>query len=85
MNEIRTSDEKTPMKFQGWKRTVGQKIRQLSPEQAQQKLDAISAEGITMYHATIRELTGGFNSQSINFYVIRKLADKVKSAKGRLS
>lgn len=63
---------------QSWKRILGQKIRYLTPVQCQEKLAAITAEGITMFHPTIRELTGGLNSQSINFFVIRKLAEKAK-------
>lgn len=64
-----------------WKRTVGQNIRHLSPAQAKEKLAAITAEGITIFHPTIRALTGGFNSQSINFYVVRKLHEKVTGIK----
>jgi hypothetical protein len=67
--------------MKNWKRTVGSKISRMTPAQAQGKLDAINAErmaagGATIFHPTIKELTGGFNSQSINFYVIRKLAEK---------
>jgi hypothetical protein len=58
----------------------------MTPTKASELLAAIYAEtkaacptgGATIFHPTIRELTGGFNSQSINFYVIRKLADKAK-------
>lgn len=57
-----------------WKRIVGQRIRHLTPEQARAALDAIQRDGITIQHATVRTLTNGINSQSINAYVIRKLA-----------
>lgn len=57
-----------------WRRIVGQRVRRLTPEQARAALNAISAEGITIHHPTIRALTGGLNSQSINGYVQRKLA-----------
>jgi hypothetical protein len=69
-----------------WRATLGQKIRHLSPVDCRAKLEAIRAEqpkqGATIFSATTRELTGGFNSQSINWYVIRKLAAKAKSAPG---
>lgn len=75
--------------IQSWKRTVGQKIRRLTPEGARAAIAEIEAErkaacplgGATIFHPTIRALTGGFNSQSINFYVIRKLADKARGTK----
>jgi hypothetical protein len=64
--------------MQAWKRVAGQRIRRLTPAEAQAAIARISAEGATMFHQDIRNLTGGFNSQSINFYVIRKLAEKAK-------
>jgi hypothetical protein len=68
-----------------WKKVVARKVSKMTPAQAQAKLDAISAEtrklGATIFHDTIKELTGGYNSQSINFYVIRKLHDQVRFAK----
>jgi len=57
-----------------WKRIVGQRVARLSPEEARATLDAIRAEGITIFHPAIRSLTNGLNSQSINGYVTRKLA-----------
>ena len=62
--------------MQDWKRVVGQRIRRLTPEQAVEKLAAISARGITIDQPTVRELTGGYASQSINGYVQRKLAGR---------
>ena len=35
--------------------------------------------GATIVSETVRSLTGGFNSQSINFYVIRKLHEKTRA------
>ena len=57
-----------------WRRVAGQRIRHLTPEQAKAILAAISKRGPTIFHPEIRELTGGYGSQSINTHVIRKLA-----------
>jgi hypothetical protein len=65
-------------KLQSWKRVVGQRVRRMTPADAAAAIARISAEGATMFHQDIRDLTGGFNSQNINFYVIRKLADRAK-------
>lgn len=64
-----------------WKRSVGQGIRYLTPEEARAKLHAIQARNVEQGKATIeqpiiRALTGGYACQSINAYVIRKLAEK---------
>lgn len=56
------------------RRTTAQRIRRLTPEQAAAALAEIRADGVTIFHPAIRALTGGFNSQSINTYVVRKLA-----------
>lgn len=66
-----------------WRRTLGQKVRHLTPEQCKEMLARINHEsrnGATIFHATIRDLTGGLNSQTINFAVVRKLAEKAKEA-----
>jgi hypothetical protein len=67
-----------------WKRKVGAALRRMKPADAKAKLEAIQAEteaqgGATILHATIRQLTGGLNSQSINFYVVRKLHEKAQN------
>jgi len=62
-----------------WKQTASAKIRKLDQQAALDMLAKIRAENggqSTIFSATIRELTGGFNSQSINFTVIRKLGVK---------
>jgi hypothetical protein len=62
-----------------WKQTAGRKIGRLDQQSALDTLAKIRAESRgqpTIFSATIRELTGGFNSQSINFTVIRKLGVK---------
>lgn len=68
--------------MQEWKRKAAAKIRAMSAADAQAAIDAYNAEsavaGATIMHATIRDLTGGFNSQSINFAVVRMLADRVR-------
>lgn len=59
-----------------WKRTVGQKLRWMTAEQARTHLTRIRAHGITIDQPAVRELTGGYASQNINFYVCRKLGEK---------
>ena len=58
---------------QRWKRRAAAKVARLSPEQAREMLARIAAEGYTILHPDIRELTGGYNSQSINGHVTRLL------------
>lgn len=74
------------MSLPNWKRVVGQRIRGLDKERAKQVLDRIQARrnevGATIDHPAIRELTGGYASQSINAYVIRKLAVKAGIIRG---
>lgn len=62
--------------MQKWKRVAGQNIRRLSQDEAAAALARIRAAGITIHQPAIRELTGGFASQTINGYVVRKLAVK---------
>jgi hypothetical protein len=62
-----------------WKRRVGQVVRRLSPRQARAIIDSVNVRsaglaGTTIDLPEIKALTGGFNSQSINYYVMRKLA-----------
>jgi len=63
-----------------WKARVGQLVGRMTAERAKEILANIRAEdgprGATIFHPDIRELTGGYNSQSINGYVIRKLGVK---------
>lgn len=59
-----------------WKQTVGQRIRWMTPLQCADALARIRQRGFTIDQPTVRFLTGGFSSQSINHYVARKLADK---------
>jgi hypothetical protein len=73
------------MKLQQWKATLRRNVRRLSPADATLALAAIREEeresGPTIFHSTIRALTGGFNSQTINFVVIRALAVRSKAAR----
>lgn len=57
-----------------WRRVMAQRIRRLSPEQAREYLRRIRERGITIDQPAIRELTGGYASQSINAVVSRRLA-----------
>jgi hypothetical protein len=58
------------------KRSTAARISHLSKEQAQEALRRIRERGPSMEQEAIRELTGGYNSQSLNEWVIRKLAYK---------
>ena len=60
--------------MRAWRKVAAARIRRLTPERAKEILAAISARGPTINHPEIRELTGGFCSQSIGWIVIRKLA-----------
>jgi len=59
-----------------WKKTAAANIRKLSASEALDTLKRINSEGATIFHPEIRALTGGFNSQTINFLVIRMLGKK---------
>lgn len=59
-----------------WKATVGQRVRRLTPDQAEQYLARIREAGVTIHQPAVRELTGGYSSQAISFYVQRKLAER---------
>jgi len=62
------------------RRRVGAVIGRMSKDEALATIARINAEhagpGATIFSETIREITGGFNSQSINGYVVRKLGVK---------
>jgi hypothetical protein len=64
-----------------WKKTANKNIRKLSVPEALDILkriaDARRITGPTMYSPEIRDLTGGFNSQAINYTVLRLLGKKV--------
>ena len=66
-----------------WKKTAAKNIRKLTPGEALAALARMNAEGSTIFHKDVRDLTGGYNSQSINFHVIRKLAIKAGIIKAK--
>ena len=59
-----------------WKKTAEKNIRKLTASGALDTLKRINTEGATIFHADIKALTGGFNSQAINFTVVRLLGKK---------
>lgn len=63
------------------RRRFAAKIARMSPEEACAALGRIRAEGATIFHADIRALTGGYNSQSLNAQVIRRLAERAGIAR----
>jgi CTP:molybdopterin cytidylyltransferase MocA len=60
------------------KRRVIGKVSRMTPQQARDILAEIAADGPTIEHAAIRQLTGGFASQSINFIVCRYLGARAR-------
>lgn len=62
--------------MKNWRRVMAAKIARLTPEEARARLEMIRADGITIFHPAIRKLTGGFNSQTINSIVARRLAGR---------
>lgn len=57
-----------------WRRTMGARVSKLSKAQALDYLRRIRERGTTIDQPAIRELTGGYASQSINGAVQRRLA-----------
>jgi hypothetical protein len=58
------------------RRRVAQKVRYMNVNDARAMLDRILAEGTTIYHPDIYELTGGYQGEWINTMVTRKLAEQ---------
>jgi hypothetical protein len=66
-----------PMGLTTIKRRVSAKLARMTPAQARELVDKIrinDGHGSSMHNATIRDLTGGFCSQSLNYWVQRKVA-----------
>ena len=59
-----------------WKKMATKNVKKLNASEALDTLKRINTEGSTIFHADIKALSGGFNSQAINFLVIRMLAKK---------
>ena len=69
--------------LQLWKRTVLANVRRMTKAQAVAWLaryhaESIANKGATIFHQSVRELTGGYNSQSINFWTVRTVFAKTK-------
>jgi hypothetical protein len=61
------------------RRRVGGKVGRMDIEQCQAWLERYSAEGVTAIgHETVRELTGGYCTQSISGDVKRKVWDRLR-------
>ena len=56
-----------------WRRTLGQKLRKVTPGRAREILAEHAARGPSIGDPQIRELTGGLSSQAIDGYVLRRL------------
>ena len=68
-----------------WKTTTASNINALSAQDAKDWLTTYSdlqrKNGSTIHSELVRNLTGGFNSQSMNFSVIRAVATRSKGGK----
>ena len=64
-----------------WEKVAQKNIQKLTVSEALDTLKKINAEGATIFHAQIRALTGGVNSQSINYTVVRLLGVKAQIIK----
>jgi len=51
----------------------------MSPQQAAVALESIRTRGCTIEHPEVREITGGYSSQSIAFEVLRGLHARAKA------
>jgi len=74
------------MNWKNWKRVTGGNIGRLTAEEARAVIDTYhnetrAAGGQTINHESIRALTGGLNSQSINFHVLAKLNHKANGTR----
>lgn len=69
------------------RRRIGQRVSRMSAEEARALVEKIGGrtqkEGATIEHPEIREITGGYASQNINFYVMRKLGIKAGMISGQ--
>lgn len=68
------------MENKNWKRVFGQKLRYMTIQQAR---DFISSpkNNLNIGNQIIRDLTGGYSSQSIDFYVKRQISLKAQGLK----
>ena len=77
--------QKTPATLASMRRRVGAVVGRMTKDEALATIAQINAEqavtGPTIFSETIRGITGGFNSQSINHYVVRKIGVKAQIIK----
>ena len=77
--------QKTPATLTSMRRRVGAVVGRMTKDEALSTIAHINAEqavtGPTIFSETIRGITGGFNSQSINNYVVRKIGVKAQIIK----
>ncbi len=68
------------------RRRVGAKVSRMSADDCAAWLEEFTSEGITaINHDTVRRLTGGYCSQNIASYVMRKVFDALKTHKAATS
>lgn len=60
-----------------WKRTAARNVRKLSHDEARAIVHRVNSQGATIFHDDIKRLTGGYQSQNINFHVMRLLGKKI--------
>ncbi len=62
---------------------VRSKVGHMSTDEAKAVIAECRMDGITIFHPAIKQLTGGYNSQSINNWVMRQLGIKAGIIKNR--
>jgi hypothetical protein len=65
-------------KSKNWKRVVAANVARLTPGQARELIHRHHDFG-QIGSPIIRKLTGGYSSQAIDFWTIRKLAERMRT------
>jgi hypothetical protein len=63
-----------------WKRTFGQKLRHMTIAQAREFISSTKGQ-VNIGDQRIRDLTGGYSSQAIDFHVKRQIGLKAAGLK----
>jgi len=66
-----------------WRSKVGQRIARMSVSECSEWMKRFQSEGVTINHESVREITGGLASQSVNAYVSGKIGRKATGREWR--
>ena len=64
-----------------WKTNAIQAVNRMAPSEAQSWLIDYASQPISIYKEIVRDLTGGYNSQSINHVVLQMVYQRSKGNK----